>query len=378
MTATLHLTSSLNPVFGGVPEVVRQLCGAHFEKGHRDTVTTFDLPDAAWLTGFPADVHCFPGKRGYGFSPPLFRWLSKHATDFERVLVHGLWQFPALCASLVLPRKGVPYFIFPHGMMDSNLSSVFGEKLLKKNLYWKAVEQHTVCRAASLLFTCEQERQLARGTFRPYRAREALVPLGIAEPQVDLTQARTNFLSHFPQFRDQRLLLFLGRIHAKKGCDMLLEAMRELAPPLHLVMAGPCEDPAYLSQLKTTAMTSTSFVGMLTGNLKWGALASAEAFILPSHQENFGIAVAEALAVGTPVLISNKVNIWREIHDAGAGIVENDDPRGTQRLISRWLSGDEPISRAAAQRCFQRHFERQVMVENLEAVTASSGSRRET
>ena len=108
------------------------------------------------------------------------------------------------------------------------------------------------------------------------------------------------------------------------------------------------------------SLSGITFTGMLTGSLKWGAFSAADAFILPSHQENFGIAVVEALACGTPVLISNKVNIWREIAAAEAGYVENDDLAGTARLIERWV-GTAPDVRATmkenARECFARHFE---------------------
>jgi glycosyltransferase involved in cell wall biosynthesis len=99
---------------------------------------------------------------------------------------------------------------------------------------------------------------------------------------------------------------------------------------------------------------------MLSGNLKWGALSSADAFVLPSHQENFGIAIVEALACGTPVLISNKVNIWREVVDDGGGLAEEDDLAGTKRLLERWCvlptATREQMS-AKAQDCFARRFE---------------------
>jgi glycosyltransferase involved in cell wall biosynthesis len=99
---------------------------------------------------------------------------------------------------------------------------------------------------------------------------------------------------------------------------------------------------------------------MLSGNRKWGAFSAAEAFVLPSHQENFGIAVAEALACGTPVLISNEVNIWREIEADRVGYVENDDLAGTTALLKRWLA-TPPEVRAAmnedAKDCFARRFE---------------------
>jgi glycosyltransferase involved in cell wall biosynthesis len=99
---------------------------------------------------------------------------------------------------------------------------------------------------------------------------------------------------------------------------------------------------------------------MLEGDRKWGALRSAEVFVLPSHQENFGIAVVEALAVGTPVLISRKVNIWEEIESEGAGFADVDDSNGTLRLLNRWrgLTGSERHRmRLAATELFERRYE---------------------
>ncbi len=99
---------------------------------------------------------------------------------------------------------------------------------------------------------------------------------------------------------------------------------------------------------------------MLDGDVKWGAFRRAAAFVLPSHQENFGIAVAEALACRVPVLISDKVNIWREIEADGAGLVEADDLAGTQRLLKRWaMLGEEDRGRMAerAEACFRKRFD---------------------
>jgi glycosyltransferase involved in cell wall biosynthesis len=107
---------------------------------------------------------------------------------------------------------------------------------------------------------------------------------------------------------------------------------------------------------------------MLSGSLKWGALSVADAFVLPSHQENFGIAVVEALACATPVLISNKVNIWREIVDDGAGLAEEEDRGGTRRLLDRWLGLSEQERdkmRVNARKCFDRRFHVDQAVESL-------------
>ena len=145
--------------------------------------------------------------------------------------------------------------------------------------------------------------------------------------------------------RGKRLILFLGRLVTKKGCDLLVRAFMNLpARPADavLVMAGPDDDidPAFTRTLRdsTGEQLAVLWPGMLTGDLKWGALCAAEVFILPSHQENFGLAVVEALACGRPVLISDKVNIWREIEADAAGLFADDTVAGTASLLTRWFA----------------------------------------
>jgi glycosyltransferase involved in cell wall biosynthesis len=104
---------------------------------------------------------------------------------------------------------------------------------------------------------------------------------------------------------------------------------------------------------------AVQFVGMITGDTKWGAFYGCEAFVLPSHQENFGIAVAEALACGKPVLISNKINIWREIEAAGGGMVADDTLEATTRLLDKWCSLSKEVKlqyTKQAYECYQKHF----------------------
>jgi glycosyltransferase involved in cell wall biosynthesis len=158
----------------------------------------------------------------------------------------------------------------------------------------------------------------------------------------------------------------MGRLHPKKGCDLLLDAFAvTLArdPAWHLVMAGP--DPAgWSAQLRAQAAAlgiagRVTWPGMLSGALKWGAICAAEVFVLPSHQENFGIAVVEALACGRPALISHPVNIWREIDQAQAGLVAEDSAEGTRELLDRWHQvplAEHAGYRARARACFQQHF----------------------
>ena len=201
---------------------------------------------------------------------------------------------------------------------------------------------------------------------------------GTAAPNENLAAAAEDFLGAFPELRGKKFLLFLGRLHVKKGIEELIQAFASVAAD-HLVIAGPSRDPAYLEKLhyltsRAGIANRTIFTGMLTGLRKWGAFALADAFVLPSHQENFGIAIVEALACGRPVLISNQVNIWREIVEDGAGFAEEDTPAGTRRLLERWVAtrpeGREAM-RARAQSCFAERFEIEHAVDSFLAVLQS-------
>jgi glycosyltransferase involved in cell wall biosynthesis len=223
-----------------------------------------------------------------------------------------------------------------------------------------------------VLFTCEEERRLARDSFWLYRCTEQVVGFGTQEPPDAIERQRLAFLERFPKLRGRRLLLFLGRMHPKKGPDLVLEAFAALLRKAehepnqlpHLVMAGP-DDSSYCLDLKSRVLSlgivaHTTWTGLLEGDAKWGALRTADAFVLPSHQENFGIAVAEALACGVPVLISRQVNIWREVIAHQAGFVDDDDLPGTQRQLERWIAmdGDERAAFATrARNCFKQEFD---------------------
>ncbi|MEB3302434.1 MAG: glycosyltransferase, partial [Cyanobacteriota bacterium] len=151
------------------------------------------------------------------------------------------------------------------------------------------------------------------------------------------------FLQRFPHLRGQRILLFLSRIHPKKGVDLLIEAFAAVAgidPHLQLVIAGPDQVgwQAALQQrgAELGIAERITWPGMLSGALKWGAFRCAELFCLPSHQENFGVVVAEALACALPVAIAEPVNIAAEVAAAGAGLVHPDTVAGTTEALRRW------------------------------------------
>jgi glycosyltransferase involved in cell wall biosynthesis len=369
-------------------ESVRQSSVILAKRGHQVEIVSLDSPADPWVSEFPVPVHALgPGRGGYGYAPRFSEWIKQHHTEYDAVIVHGLWQYSSFGVWRALRGTTTPYFVFPHGMLDPWFNRAYPLKHIKKLLYWPWAEYRVLRDAAAILFTSEEERRLARESFSPYRCNEVVVNYGTAAPNVDLENARRDFASSFPQLREKRFLLFLGRLHEKKGCELLIEAFSAIRDSargdLYLVIAGPSSDESYLQHLNRLAATTggdqeespITFAGMLTGNLKWGAFAAADAFVLPSHQENFGIAVVEALACSTPVLISNKVNIWREIVNDGAGFADEDDRAGTVRLLERWIqtpAAEREKMRSSARTCFERRFEINRAVDSLLAVLEES------
>ena len=387
----LRSIHTLNPAAGGPIESVTRSSIVLSRLGHEVEIISLDGPDDPWLGQTGLTVHALgPGRGSYGYAPRFLPWIRQHGQEFDVVLVHGLWQYTSFAVWRGLHATSTPYFVFPHGMLDPWFKRTYPLKHVKKLLYWPWAEYRVLRDAAAVLFTSEEERRLARESFSLYQCNEKVVNYGTTPPEADLPVARKEFFNHFPRLQGKRLLLFLGRLHEKKGCDLLIQAFLTLHrsgrfdPGLHLVMGGPSSDDAYLHHVQRLAglapgdgrqETPVTFTGMLGGSLKWGAFAAAEAFILPSHQENFGIAVVESLACGTPVLISNKVNIWREIVDDGAGLAEEDDIEGTTRLIERWLATPEAERERMsenAQKCFERRFHIERAVESLLGVLRDS------
>lgn len=364
----IHIISSVNPKGGGPIEGIRQLLHPLRSAGHEVDVACCDAPSSPWLSNtVHSKVYALgPSRSGYAYTPRLLPWLQENVHRYDAVIVNGIWQYHSFAVWKTLKKSKTPYFVFTHGMLDPWFKHTYPLKHLKKWLYWPWAEYRVLRDARAVIFTCEEERQLARQSFWLYRANEVVTSYGTSSPPSNGDELAQRFLDRHPHLHGKRIVLFLSRIHEKKGCDLLLDAFAQVATVddrLHLVMAGP-DQSGWTSSLKAQAQRlgitdKVSWLGMLQGEEKWGVFYSAEVFCLPSHQENFGIVVAEALACGKPVLISNKVNIWREIEHDGAGFVDADTGNGTVRNLQRWLATDSDGYGAMserAKRCFSARF----------------------
>ena len=342
----LRIIPTLNPAGGGPIEGVRQITPHLAALGVATAVASLDPPEAPWLQDQPFQaIGLGPVAGGYGYRrglPPRIRALAQ---QHDVVIIQGIWQYHAYATWRALLGSGIPYFVYTHGMLDPWFKRTYPLKHLKKWAYWPWADYRVLRDAHAVLFTTEQERLLARQSFWLYKANELVVDYGTSAPPPDEEHQREAFLQRFPQLRGQRIFLFLSRIHPKKGVDLLIEAFAAVAhadPRMQLVIAGPDQVGLQVALQQRAAALGIAdritWPGMLSGEIKWGAFRCAELFCLPSHQENFGIVVAEALACGLPVAIAEPVNISNEVAAAGAGLVHADTVASTTEALRRWLA----------------------------------------
>lgn len=373
----LHVVPEMNPTKGGVCQAVRTIIAGLIELEVYNEVACLDESNANFLANSSFVVHALgPPKGPWGYNSKLVPWLINHIPRFDAVVVHGLWLFYGYAVQRAFQHIAVKnkhsklslpkLFIMPHGMLDPYFQQAAGRRLkaVRNTIYWKLVEHKLFDKATAVLFTCEEESQLANKSFIPYRPqRTIVVGLGVEEPPAYKSAMQEALLDACPSLHKHPYILFLSRIHEKKGVELLLKAYAEINDAKQLVssgiikntvnaidelpkllIAGPGLDTLYGKYIQKLVMNNSFlrktvlFSGMLTGAAKWGAFYGCESFILASHQENFGIAVVEALACGKPVLISSQINIWREIIAAGGGLVAPDTLQGAQELLATWQS----------------------------------------
>lgn len=380
----LQIISSLDPKKGGPIENVKQLSSVLEEYGHQVEIVTLDEPSAFWAKEIQIKTYFLgPSQFSYRYCPKLTEWIKNNIEKYDAVIVRGLWEFHGFATWKLLKNKNIPYFVFPHGMLDPWFRRNYPLKHLKKMIYWKLVESKILKDAKAVLFTSEKERFLARQSFRPYECKEEVICYGTMIPPQDKENKIKLFLKQYPQLQNKVIILFVGRIHSKKGCDLLIKAFAKISQKekrAYLIMAGP-DQVGWTIRLRRLSKKlgiydKIIFTGMLSGDLKWGAFYASDVFVLPSHQENFGIVIAEALGCGCPVLITNKINIWKTIEKNGAGFVAGDTQEGVQMLLDNWTKLDDQEKqqmRKNAKRCFEDNFEIHKTAQDLISILKKYG-----
>jgi glycosyltransferase involved in cell wall biosynthesis len=288
--------------------------------------------------------------RFYTFSWPLTTWLRDNVAGFSAVHIHSLFSYATLPAAFWAHHYGVPYIIRPLGTL--NRWGVTNRRPALKQLSLRLVESRVLEHSAAVHFTSDQERTEAEELRIP-SLNAAIIPnpVSIGEPA-----ERGRFRARYAQVSDSRILLFLSRLDEKKGLDLLLRAFAQVRRHdggTWLVIAGEGPD-AFVTGLKQDATRlgiadRILWTGFLAGAAKAEALADADLFVLPSYSENFGIAVAEAMASGLPVVVTDQVALHTDVTAAGAGLVVPCEADALSGALNQLL-GDSGERRAMGDR----------------------------
>ncbi|MCL7988653.1 glycosyltransferase [Sphingobacterium sp. lm-10] len=372
----LRIISSMNPASGGPSQGIRNAVPQLKSLGVENEVLCFDQKDAEYGLDDNFIIHKIgPAKGPYAYVPELSAWLEANINRFDKVIIHGLWLYNSYGTYKIWNRlkknrrQGFPsLYVMPHGMLDPYFQRAPERKwkALRNLFFWHTIERQVVNNVDGVLFTCERELELARETFRSYHPKAELnVSYGVQPPPALNYNMTDAFLKASGMLLNEPYLLFLSRIHAKKGVDILIEAYKSVTADgiqlPKLVIAGPL-DSDYTQQLKQIAHEREDivFTGMLRGDAKWGAIYGCELFILPSHQENFGIAVVEAMSCQKPVFITKQVNIYTVIEDNKAGVVFEDNllavTNALRELSSAITTADLKQLGANARRTYEEHY----------------------
>jgi len=360
----LHIIASLSPSTGGPVEACLGICRELAKCGHEVSIYTTDYGQSG--TGRATDIECpldvpvyengveirfFAGRgRGrYTLSLKLLRALYAKIPAVNIVHIHSIYLFHSTVGAYLCRHFGVPYVVKPHGTLAPYLRQ---RHRMRKWLHEMMVERWSFRSAAAIQFTAAEEMALATNSRFGKWLFEGTVGNGVVIPEAFEPGAPgadiDGLLRRFPELGGKRIILFLGRINLIKGLDILASAFAQLCrkrDDIHLLIAGP-DNEGYGLQVKEwlragNVLDRVTFAGMLRGAYKNAAFEIAEMFVLPSYSENFGIAVVEAMASGLPVIVSDRVNIWREIVDATAGLVIKCDADELATAMSTLLFDSE-------------------------------------
>lgn len=335
----LHVQETLAPRYGGPAEVLPRLADAQHAAGHDVQIVTTNCD-------YPLGIYHCPGWGHIGtrsipvlyakvdFVPlrvsyRLGQYLRKSVRSFDIIHIHGLYRFPPSYAAYQARSQGVPYIIRPHGSLDPYLFKRSSRSLMLKRLYERWIDFPNLNAASAIHYTTDDERR--RASFLGLQAPTFVAPNGVDWERFRILPPRGALRKRL-KILNAPMILFLGRIHFKKGLDLLIPALKIVlrsVPDAQLIIIGPENDDYgqwVRAQVHSSDLTAhVHFLGTLYGPDVTQAYVDADVFALPSYTENFGMAVAEAMACALPVVVSDQVNIHTDISSANAGIVTHCD-----------------------------------------------------
>lgn len=358
----LHVIPSFAPRYGGPVSATIGLTKELAREGHDVTVMTtnidgpgvLDVPfeQPVDMDGVEVFYHPVGHPRWYVFSRALGGALRDRVASYDVVHVHSVFQWPTTAAGFWCRRRGVPYIVHAIGSLDPvSMSKSFAPwptsvaSSTKKLLYMQTAGRWDINRATAMHFTSQADMEASRAV--GVRTPGYILPLGVEVPSEEESNSE-GLRARYPQLKDRKVVLFLGRLDPIKGLDILAEAMGTLArkrDDFALVVAGggpPDYERRVAAMVEENGIgNSTVMVGQVDGDDKSLLLGESDVFVLPSYHENFPIAVLEAMAAGLPVVVSDQAKIHDKVSDAGAGLVTTLDSTDVARAVDRLLNDAE-------------------------------------
>jgi glycosyltransferase involved in cell wall biosynthesis len=351
----LQIVPSISLIYGGPSQMVLGLSPALAKAGVEVTILTTDsngdngqksldvpLNQPVKKDGYEIIYfRCSPFRR-YKFSLDLLNWLKQHASEYDLAHIHALFSPISSFAARICRQQKLPYILRPLGTLDP---ADLRKKKQLKQVYAALLERPNLAGAAAIHFTSNQEAKVSERF--GVKTHDLVLPLGVIPTQ---KESSNNLLEKFQIPQNIPLVLFMSRIDPKKGFDLLIPALEKLLSQgfkFHFVLAGtnpqnPNYEEGIQKQIKNSLLhPHTTITGFVTGELKSALLQAADLFVLPSYYENFGIAVAEAMVAGKPVVISDQVHIWHEIHNSKSGWVTKTEVESLTNALQSALQNPE-------------------------------------
>lgn len=371
----LHLIPSYLPLekYGGPIYSTHLLCKYLFKKGVNITVFTTapNFEKERIIDNIKVKYFNYYGYEHYNFSPSLFKSLSKEIKNFEIVHITAIWNFPVFAGAYLSRKFKLPYIISPIGSLDPDV--VKSKSYIIKKIYYYLISKKYIEKASLIHYTTKYEKEKTERYFK-IKNKGIIIPRGIEIPKFENEHNKYVIFDTHPFLKNKKYILFLSRINWKKGLDILIPAFYEISKEfkdIYLVITGP-DNEGYGRNVKRWVKNyglerKVIFTGPLYGDEKISILKNAEVFVLPSYSENFGMAAVEAMACGTPVVISERVGIYREVMKHDAGIITKISRESVYKGIKILLENknfSQKISKNA-KKLVKEYYDINKVVENM-------------
>ncbi|HKD06937.1 MAG TPA: glycosyltransferase [Bryobacteraceae bacterium] len=371
-----HVIGSLDPSRGGTTAAVAEISSRLAKRGHPTRILagaaagSIESDLAHWdrlrAAGVRLDIEAASGVPLR--SPALTKRISDSVKSGDVVHFHGVWEGLLWDAARVAERAGVSYMVCPHGMLDRWCRA---RSRFKKAFAWNLGARHFVRRAGIVHCLTEHDRVETQEVCGPAPVR--IIPTGVDPTAFPVREAR----SGPPRPLE---ILYLGRVHPKKGLDVLLEAFASMNHPAALKIAGPSDDAAFESRCRAIVSdrnlaSRVRWLGPLLGERKLAAFRSSDVFVLPSWQEGLSIAVLEALACALPVVLSEQCH-FPEVGHHRAGFVAPNEAQAVAASLDTLAAMDEASRRemgAAGRRLVETSYSWDSIVNQLEIAYSELG-----